>query len=132
MNRKEFHYVPRAIIQYTQADLGILIRCAASHYDARVRALERPGQGAVLNGMRFVIGEKDSAEYELGQDDIDTMLKALEQPTGMMPSVTDEAERARVFFELRKVFLDLRDEYRRLNEPEKEPKGGNVDAKTRT
>lgn len=109
MEKIAYHNVPRVIVKFTQEDLEVLWVCSETHYDGKVKSLSR--EGGKLWGMRNMLGEASSGEYELSQDDLDTMMKALENHC---PRI--ERERYLVLHDdIHGIWLGLRGEYRRLN-----------------
>lgn len=95
----------------------MLTHAAEMHYDAKCRAASVPGPHGFLNGFRNMLDEeKRTATSTVSQDQVDTMLKILEVSRHL------PEDEWKIGFglglELRQVFHEMSDEWKRLNKVE--------------
>lgn len=113
MERLRFNNIPRAVLNFTEAEVAILMRCSELHYDSRCKSYSKPG--GFVHGLKNRLTWPDTngktGEVDAMFSDVDTMAKIVEFTC---PGVDRHAQFS-LGLELSRTLTALNEEYRRIN-----------------
>lgn len=111
MKLAQLFYIPEACVEFTQADINLLMKSSQGHYDRLCRSLSE--NGGLIYGLNNAArtSETGLADRNCTLRDIDVLRKIMEMPPGLRG--TKHVDEVQAF--LAETFNKLSDEYNRMN-----------------
>lgn len=111
MERVRFEYDVRTILRLSREEVEHLTVYCETHYDIAVKAISKPGEGAILNGARFMLLDKKAkhVDMKVSTHQLNVLCKATE---GWLPG---DGLKVGLHLKLRNLLLEARDEQEQKN-----------------